>query len=126
MRRHREPDVKSLETARAILDDPEARRYVGAIGYHAYPYGSEYCSIRRILADSGRGRPPAARVRARNDLRDLARHYGLQTWMTEISHGEAGAFDSLRGRAIHIHDEMIYANASSYSSSSTTVTTTPA
>jgi hypothetical protein len=50
----------------------------------------------------------------RNDIRDLAKQYGLQVWMTEVSNGRAGPLDSLRGRAIHIHDEMRYANASSY------------
>jgi O-glycosyl hydrolase len=36
--------------------------------------------------------------------------------MTEVSHGEVDprSFDSLRGRVIHIHDELIYADAAAY------------
>ena len=36
--------------------------------------------------------------------------------MTEVSHSEVPAlsFDAFRGRAIHIHDEMLYADASAY------------
>lgn len=109
-----ETEEASLASARAILADPEARSYVGALGYHTYPYGSVYSDVNRILATSGRGQPDAGRIKVRNDIRDLAKRYGLQVWMTEVSHGRAGRLDSLRGRAIHIHDEMRYANASSY------------
>lgn len=109
-----ETEEASLATARAILADPEARRYVGAISYHTYPYGSVYSDVNRILATSGRGRPDAGRIAVRNEIRDLAKQYGLQVWMTEVSHGGAGPLDMLRGRAIHIHDEMRYAGASSY------------
>ena len=109
-----ETEEASLATARAILADPEARRYVGAITYHTYPYGSIYSDVNRILATSGQGKPDAGRVKVRNEIRDLAKQYGLQVWMTEVSNGRAGPLDSMRGRAIHIHDEMRYANASSY------------
>jgi len=36
--------------------------------------------------------------------------------MTEVSHGEVDArsYDGFRGRAIHIHDELHYANTSAY------------
>ena len=87
---------------------------MGAIGYHTYPYGSVYSDVNRILATSGQGRPDADRIKVRNDIRDLAKLYGLQVWMTEVSNGRAGPLDTLRGRAIHIHDEMSYADASSY------------
>ena len=109
-----ETEEASLATARAILADPEARRYVGAITYHTYPYGSIYSDVNRILATSGQGKPDAGRIKVRNEIRDLAKQYGLQVWMTEVSNGRAGPLDSMRGRAIHIHDEMRYANASSY------------
>ena len=109
-----ETEEASLASARAVLADPEARRYVGAISYHTYPYGSFYSDVNRILATSGMGKPDAGRIKVRNDIRDLAKQYGLQVWMTEVSNGRAGPLDSLRGRAIHIHDEMRYANASSY------------
>lgn len=109
-----ETEEASLVAARAILADPEARRYVGAISYHPYPYGSIYSDVSRILATSGQGRPDAGRIKVRNEIRDLAKEHGLQVWMTEVSNGKAGPLDSLRGRAIHIHDEMRYANASSF------------
>ena len=109
-----ETEEASLATARAILADPEARRYVGAITYHTYPYGSIYSDVNRILATSGQGKPDAGRIKVRNEIRDLAKQYGLQVWMTEVSNGRAGPLDSMRGRAIHIHDELRYANASSF------------
>jgi O-glycosyl hydrolase len=111
-----ETEEKSLQVAAAILADPDARKYVGAIAYHTYPYGSTYCDIPRILNTSGRGSPDPDRVAVRRQLRDLAAKYGLPLWMTEISHGAVSplSFDDLLGRAIHIHDELVYANAAAY------------
>lgn len=107
---------QTLATATAILSDPTARPYVGTIGYHCYPYGSAYASVARILATSGAGTPVAAEVAVRHQLRDLAARYGVDLWMTEVSHGEVDprAFDGLRARAIHIHDELVHADASAY------------
>jgi hypothetical protein len=53
------------------------------------------------------------KVAVRRSLRDLGRKYALPVWMTEVSHGDVPAlsFDGLLGRAIHIHDELVYANA---------------
>jgi hypothetical protein len=106
----------SIRVARVILADPEARAFVGAVGYHVYPYGSPYASVPRILHASGRGQPDAASVKERQELRDLCRQYGLPAWMTEVSHGETDprSFEQLRGRAIHIHDEMVYADAAAF------------
>lgn len=111
-----ESEAASLETARAILSDAEARQFVGAIGYHPYPWGSPYVSIPRLLAAADLGRVNAERRSLRHDLRDLANRYRLPLWMTEVSHGEVDArsFDDLRGRAIHIHDELEYADAAAY------------
>jgi O-glycosyl hydrolase len=95
------------------MGDATARQYVGAIGYH--PYGGVYNDTTQILATSGAGKPDAGMITVRNQLRDLAAQYGVQTWMTEVSGGAASKdFDTFRGRAIHIHDEMEYANASAY------------
>lgn len=111
-----ETERKSLETATAILADPEARQYVAAIGYHPYPYGSPYASIPQILKTSGQGKPDAARLEVRGELKALAARYDLPLWMTEVSHGEVPleSMDALRGRAIHIHDELEYADAAAY------------
>lgn len=109
-----ENEEASLATARAVLADPVARRYVGAIGFHTYPYGSIYSEVRRILETSGAGRPDPERLRVRQALRELCQEHGVQLWMTEVSNGRAGPLDSMRGRAIHIHDEIRYAGVSSY------------
>jgi hypothetical protein len=107
---------RSTAVARVILEDADARKYVAAVGYHVYPYGSPYASVPRILAASGSGRPDEASVEQRRRLRDLCRHYGVPLWMTEVSHAEVDprSLDHLRGRAIHIHDEMVYADASAF------------
>jgi len=121
-----ETEEKSLRTAAAVLADPEARQYVGAIGYHPYPYGSVYASIAKILGTSGAGRPDQGRIAVRKELRALGKKYGIPTWMTEVSHGFDGLpppdnarqepflAQSVRARAIHIHDELVHADAAAY------------
>jgi O-glycosyl hydrolase len=111
-----ETEEKTLETAKAVLTDPDARKYMGAIGYHPYPYGSAYSSIPRILSTSGVGKPDRDRIAIRQRLRDLGQEYKIPVWMTEVSHGDvkARSFESFLGRAIHIHDELLYADASAY------------
>jgi hypothetical protein len=107
---------RSIDVARAILEDPGARKYVAAAGYHVYPYGSPYASVPRILHASGAGRPDPGAIEERRELRELCRKYGLPAWMTEVSHAEVDprSLDHLRGRAIHIHDEMVYADAAAF------------
>jgi len=102
--------------AREILADPGARQYVGAIGYHVYPYGSSYSSMPQILAGPGTGQRDEAAVTERRVLRDLGRQYNLPVWMTEVSHGDRDprSMDALRARAMHIHDELAYADAAAY------------
>lgn len=106
----------NYRVARALLSDPEARQYVGAIGYHPYPYGSAYVDVGRILAASGAGKPDPAAVAERQRLSELAAQYDVAVWMSEVSHANADprSMDHLRGRAIHIHDELKYANASAF------------
>lgn len=108
--------AQSLETASAILSDPDARKYVGVIGYHAYPYGSTYADVNNILKTSGSGAPDPEALAVRAQLRQLSQQYGVPVWMTEVSHGyvDPRSYDDFRGRAIHIHDEFVYANASAY------------
>lgn len=112
-----ETEERSLAVATALLDDPGARPYVGAIGYHTYPYGSSYSSIARILDTSGRGAPDQGRVAVRERLRALGERHGVPVWQTEVSDptwGDPRSYDAFRARAIHIHDELRYANASVY------------
>jgi O-glycosyl hydrolase len=108
--------AQSAALAKEILADPQARQYVGAIGYHPYPYGSAYSSMPVILAKSGAGRPDAAAVADRRTLRDVGRQYNVPLWMNEVSHGELDprSMDAVRARAIHIHDELAYADASAF------------
>lgn len=111
-----ETERRSLEVIRAITASPAARAYVGALGYHPYPYGSMYASVPNILRTSGDGKPDPASAAVRAQLRDVARSAGLPLWMTEVSHGglDPRTFDALRGRVIHIHDELTMADASAY------------
>ena len=108
--------AQSLRVSQAILEDEEARPFVGAIGYHCYPYGSPYASVKKILQGPGKGRPDPKEIEVRKKLSDLAAKHKLPLWMTEVSHSEVPAlsFDALRGRAIHIHDELKYASASAF------------
>ena len=115
-------ESKSLSVAQVIMNDPVARQYVGAIAYHPYPYGSTYSYVPNILATSGSGHPDSGKVQLRNQLRDLGEQYGIPVWMTEVSNGyfsgdgvdPTTSMDLLRGRAIHIHDEFLYANAAAF------------
>jgi O-glycosyl hydrolase len=111
-----ETEQRSLDVATTILADPIAREFVGAIAYHPYPYGSTYAAVPNILNTSGKGQPDAQKIAVRNRLRDLGKKHGIQVWMTEVSHAEVPAlsFSNLLGRAIHIHDEMVYADAAAY------------
>lgn len=111
-----ETESISLGHASMILADAIARPFVGAIAYHPYPYGSTYASVPNILSTSGSGTPQPAAVKVRNDLRDLGAGYGVPVFMVEVSHSELSFddFDGVRGRAIQIHDELEYANASAF------------
>jgi len=111
-----ETEAISLRDAQMIMADPDARKYVGAIAYHPYPYGSTYASVPNILATSGSGTPDAGKVTLRNQLRDLGAQYGIPTMMIEVSHSDLpfDSFDGVRGRAIQIHDELVYADAAAF------------
>ena len=58
--------VEAYRRAVAILEDPEARQYVGAIAYHVYRSGD--WDVRELAR-----------------LRQLAMRHGLPLWMTEYS-----------------------------------------
>jgi O-glycosyl hydrolase len=110
-----ETELSSLTEAQAILSDPQARQYVGAISYHPYPYGSVYATVDSILSTSAAGRPDPEAIAARTQLRDLAAQYGVELWMTEVSSSaDAMSYQSFLARSIHIHDEFTYADASAY------------
>ena len=123
---NQEKVTSSTSTAQLIYNDAEARQYVGAIGYHPYPYGSAYASPSNVLAQSGSGTPNATAVADRQALDALRDDFEaalgrpVPLWMTEVSEGPGnndfpyGDVHELRARAIHIHDEVAYAGASAY------------
>jgi O-glycosyl hydrolase len=110
-----ETEEWSYNVASAILADRKAAPYVGAIGYHTYPYQRGYSSVPFILSTSGMGKPDRERIAIRNKIRDLAKAHKVEVWLTENSHaGKAFDYDTFRARAIQIHDEFLYAGISAY------------
>jgi O-glycosyl hydrolase len=110
-----ETEEGSFDVASAILSDPEARQYVGAIAYHTYPYHTGYSSTGFILSTSGAGAPDPSRVAIRNRIRDLARQYKINAWNNENSNaGDSLSYETFRARAIQIHDEFLFADAAAY------------
>src|SRR5260370_9792779 len=78
-----ETEQISLQVATAILSDSDARQYVGAIGYHSYPYDEGYSSIPFILNTSGAGVPDRGRVAVRTQIRALGKSYNVQMCMPD-------------------------------------------
>lgn len=111
---------RSVEVARAILADPAARPFVGAIGFHPYPLGSVYSSPRRILESSGSGTPDAGTRQQLEQLKALGQQYGVPVWLTEVTENlgrndyEFDAIENVLARAIHIHDTFEFAGASAF------------
>lgn len=112
--------LRSHQVVQAILSDPGARPFVGAIGFHQYPYGSAYSSPRRILESSGIGVPDPAARQELEQLRALGAQFGVPLWMTEVSEGPGridfpfGAIENVLARAIHVHDVFAYGGVSSF------------
>ncbi|HET6566593.1 MAG TPA: T9SS type A sorting domain-containing protein [Rhodothermales bacterium] len=111
---------RSYEVAQALLTDPEARPYVGVIGYHPYPYGSTYASPSQILETSGIGAAKPGLIESLGKLKALSERYDVPVWMTEVSEGPGTtdypftAIENVLARAIHIHDNFYYAGASAF------------
>jgi hypothetical protein len=87
----------SITYAKAILQDPDARNYVGAIGYHTYS-----------TKDGGEN-PDPHWISLRRQLRDLAASYGLPVRMTEYAN-----IRGLMTRVNHIYNEFEYADSQTY------------
>lgn len=108
--------AETVRVARALLNDRGAGPFIGAIGYHAYPYGAPYVAARRILAGAAAGRRDRTALAERAQLAALGAQYGVPLWLTEVSHADIDprSMDHLRARAVHVHDELRYTNASAY------------
>jgi O-glycosyl hydrolase len=122
------PNQETIDATRStvehVLADPEARQYVGRIGYHEYPYGSPMSAVKKVLARADKDGAYGV-VESRIALKEVARSYGIPLWMTEVSHAGVGYlangverdirdFRLLRGRANHIHEEFVIAGASAF------------
>ena len=118
---------RTLQDMRTLTQDEEARSYIGAIGYHVYPHGSDYAYIPRLLSTRAQGKVFDVAIRDRLELRSLSRRFDIPVWMTEVSQGYSpggsrgpkesyvpDSIDWIVGRAIHIHDEFRYAGASAF------------
>lgn len=111
---------RSIQVAQALLNDPAARPYVGVIGFHAYPVGSVYSSVRRVLETSGQGAPDNSTRQELEQLRALGQQFGVPVWFTEVTEGVGitdfpfDAIENVIARAIHIHDTFRYAGASAF------------
>ena len=106
--------ANSLLYMRAVLTDPVARQYVGALAFHAY---DAYGNAGSILRTSGAGQPPHGAVESRQQIRDLAATYGLPVWMTEVCYcapQPQPQFEYLRARLNHLHDELTIADVNAF------------
>ncbi len=101
----------SLLYMQAVLADPEARQYVGALAYHAYADG--YDDPAMLLGHSATNQPPQAAVAIREQIRDLTAQYNLPVWMTEVCFCTVRSYsdyDLVRARLNHLHDELTVSN----------------
>lgn len=92
----------SIRYAQAILGDPAARRYVGAIEYHAYGAAGGLGGV-----DPTSQQPDY--VAARRQLSALAASYGVPVRMTEYADSA-----DLLGRANSVFNELEFANSQTY------------
>jgi O-glycosyl hydrolase len=77
-----ENPIDAYRRARAVLDDPQARQYVGAVAFHIYRIGA-----------------PADWV----PLRQLASRYGLPLWMTEYWNASYASYSGALSWATTMH-----------------------
>ncbi|MBI3950266.1 MAG: hypothetical protein HY314_07415 [Acidobacteria bacterium] len=107
--------TNALAYIEAVLNNPAARSFVGALAYHCYD--GVYNQPQVILQTSAQGNPDHEAVAVRRRIRDLARQYHLPVWMSEISSSrphDLTPFDVARARANHIHDELTIADATAF------------
>lgn len=74
--------TEAYRRAAPVLEDPEARSYVGALAYHLYG-GHEHDLSR---------------------MRDLSLRYGIPLWMSEFSHRDYATYSGAMGWARTVHE----------------------
>lgn len=106
--------ANALKYMKAVLSDPEARPFVGALAFHSYDF---YDDPTAILETSGQGQPPHLPYQVREEIRNLGTAYGLPIWMTEVCYctpRHLDDFDLIRARLNHLHDELTITGASAF------------
>ena len=86
-----ENPIDAYRRASAILADPQARKYVGAVAYHIYRIGDTH-DIER--------------------MGQLAARYGLPVWMTEYTNPQYDAWPAALDWAVKMHTLMVNGRAS--------------
>ena len=81
-----ENPIDAYRRAAAILADPQARKYVGAVAYHVYRIG-DTSDIER--------------------MGQLAARYGLPVWMTEYTNPQYDAWPAALDWAVRMHTLMV-------------------
>jgi O-glycosyl hydrolase len=104
----------SLAYMEALLANPGARQYVGALAYHSY--ADPYPDPAAILRTSAEGTPSPAAVQIRQHIGDLAKQHHLPVWMTEVCvcapPRPMSDFELGRARVNHVFDELTIGNVS--------------
>jgi glycosyl hydrolase family 30 len=102
----------SLPYMQAVLADPAAREYVGALAYHSY--ADPYPDPASILRTSAAGSPEHSAVQIRQQIWGLAQQYHLPVWMTEVCvcapPRPLSDFELGRARLNHVYDELTIGN----------------
>jgi hypothetical protein len=104
----------SLAYMQAVLADPSARPYVGALAYHSY--ADAYPDPAAILQTSAEGNPTHTAMAIRAQVWDLAQQYHLPVWMSEVCvcapPRPLSDFELGRARLNHVYDELTIGNVS--------------
>jgi len=104
----------SAKTIELILDNEEARGYVGAVSYHRYCGDFILERVKPMLAKAAQGE---RLVSVPVSFHASATKYGKSVWVSEqCSYGDDGItyFDTGRARANHICDEINYGKVNAF------------
>jgi O-glycosyl hydrolase len=99
----------------AVLNDADARQYVGALATHAYTDG--YDDPGTLLGSISESQPSHAAIDVRQQIQGLAAQYNLPIWMTEVCFcvpRDYSDYDLVRGRLNHVQDELTIGGMSAF------------